>query len=480
MLRRTWILFGARLAMARRGGGPIPALLFLSALAAGLALLVRDLLPAFPYAFFALATGALVLGPPLLSDLGAILRQDPGLEWLAALPARATERTLARVLHLGLLLAALVGAWCAPFALLAPEAFGLAARLGLPALALAQGLGLAALLIWAQQLFLARAQALFVLFETALFAGLVIALLALLGRLPELARLTPDAAAIAWLPPAWFATAVVRGGGALVVPAIVCLASVGALLAVPASEQRPGVRRGAFERALEPLRRLARRLWVREEERGAFELVFAALPREREVALRTLPMLGIPLAFLLLGASGAQAPGDAWRGDVLALLLFTVGIYLPLLLTHVPLSETPEAAWILRLAPRTSEALVRGTIKALFVRWLLPLYLGLLILGLALGQGGLIARLWLPATLLGLLLLRALYPRCVRGLPLSKAPDELRVEIDWAGLLSTLAVALTLLAVLANRFLSWPMGLAFALLLAVAERVLSARPSARG
>jgi len=445
-----------------------------------LALLVRELLPPFPYAFFALATGALVLGPPLLSDLGAILRQDSGLEWLAALPARAAERTLARVLHLGLILAALVVAWCVPFALLAPDGLGLASRLGLPVLALAQGLGLAALLIWAQQLFLARAQGLFVLLETALFAGIVIALLTLLGRLPELAALAPDAAALAWLPPAWFARAVVHGGAALVVPALVCLGSVGALLAVPASEQRRGVRRGAFERALEPLRNLARRLWVREEERGAFELVFAALPREREVALRTLPMLGIPLAFLLLGASGARAPGEAWRGDVLALLLFTVGIYLPLLLTHVPLSETPEASWILRLAPRTPAALVGGTIKALFVRWLLPLYLGLLVLGLALGQGDLLARLWLPATLLGLLLLRVLYPRCVRELPLSTAPDELSVEIDWAGLLSTLAVGLTLLAVLANRFLSWPMGLALALLLALAERVLAAPPPARG
>src|SRR5262245_7275086 len=98
--QRIAALFRARLALVRGAGWPIPGLVFLAALAAALALLVRDLMPFQPWAFLALASGGLVLCPPLLSDLGAILRHDEGLPWLAALPALAVERTLARALHL--------------------------------------------------------------------------------------------------------------------------------------------------------------------------------------------------------------------------------------------------------------------------------------------------------------------------------------------------------------------------------------------
>jgi hypothetical protein len=198
---------------------------------------------------------------------------------------------------------------------------------------------------------------------------------------------------------------------------------------------------------------------VRPDERASFELVFAALQREREVALRTYPMLGIPLAFLLVGAGAEESA--TWRGDLLALLLFTTGIYLPLLLTHVPLSESPRAAFLLELAPVPRGALVNGAIKALFVRWIVPLYLLLLALGFLLGEGALTLRLWPLATVLLLPLLRILYDRLVRELPLSTPPEELRADTDWAGLVSSLAIGATLLAVVARRFLGpgWALGL---------------------
>jgi hypothetical protein len=62
---------------------------------------------------------------------------------------------------------------------------------------------------------------------------------------------------------------------------------------------------------------------------------------------------------------------------------------------------------------------------------------------------------------------------------LSVAPAELAAEVDWAGQVTALAVGLTLLAVLANRFGSWPLGLAGAGLLALLEWRLEASAAHR-
>lgn len=461
--------------MARRGGWPVPTLVFFATLGSLLALLVRDALPPFPYALLALSVGGLLLAFPLLSDLGALLRQDEGGEWVGSLPVLPLERALARVLQLALLLAGLACAWSVPWSLLAPENMDSRWRLALPALALLQALFLAALWISAQQLLLARLEGVFVLLESALVVVVVVTLVRMLGELPRLALLDPDRSGLGWFPPMWFAAPLVRGGWAWGAPAAVTSISILALLAVPTESTQAFRRRNRSDRWLEPLRRLALRVWVRAGERGPFDLVYLALPREREVALRTYPMLGIPLAFLWVSATRTHGAGEAWRADLLALLLFTTGIFLPLLLTHVPLTESPAAAWLVRTAPCPAKAVAGGAIKALFVRYLMPLYGSLLGLGLALGQAELLLRLWLPAVLLGLVLLRLLYPACVRDLPLSIAPEELRAEVDWAGRVATLAVGLTLLAVVANRFLDWRAGLGLALVLGLAEQALERR-----
>lgn len=479
-LGRTWHLTRARFTLARRGGLPLHALVFHAGLASLLSGLVRDTLPAYPYALFALTVGALLLAVPLLSDLGAILRHDEGGEWIAALPALPRERTLARALQILAVLSTFVLVWFLPWALLAPGGFGLGARLALPVAGFALMLSVATFLLWMQQLLLARAGAAFVLLEMALFVLVVVVLAGLLGRLPALARLAPGREGLAWLPVACFARPLVAGGWATLVPLVSVVLCLGTLLALPTEGQRPARARGLLERLLEPLRWLAVRTLVREEERGVFEFVYTALPREREVALRTYPALGIPLAFLWIGASSARVSGEPWRADMLALLLFTVGVYLPMLLVHVPLSQSAEATWILRTAPRTERALAEGTIKALFVRWILPLYLVLLALGSALGQLELLSRLWLPALALVLLLVRVLYPRCVRDLPLSTAPEALRAEVDWAGWVAPLSVGLTLAAVLANRYLTWPGGVLLAAGLILIELAIErgrARPS---
>jgi len=484
VFRRTWILFRARLTMAGRAGWPIPALLFQALLATVLALLVRDALPPFPYALFVLSLSALLLAVPLLSELGLVLRRDEGGEWAESLPARPIELALARLLQLVLLLLLLALAFLVPAALLAPAGFGLVPRLLLPGLGCGLALVLAAVLIWFQRLLQGRAESLLVLLQTALVVGTVVGLLTVLGHVPELARLTPQEGASSWLaffPPSWFAAPLAGGGASewstpLAVSALALLSLFFARTPRARAELR---RRSLLALLLVPLRGIAARFWVRSDERGAFDLVFDALPREREVVLRTYPMFGIPLAFLWIGAREAQGRSGPWQDDLLSLLFFTVVIYLPLFLTHVPLSESSGAAWLLGTAPVTRAGIVAGAIKALFVRFLLPLYLVLALLALGLSGPELLARLWLPALLSSLFLLRLLYPRCVRELPLSVPPEELHAEPDWTGLLTGLAAGLTLVAVLANRFLTWPLGLLAALVLAALDSFLARRMRAR-
>ena len=68
----------------------------------------------------------------------------------------------------------------------------------------------------------------------------------------------------------------------------------------------------------------------------------------------------------------------------------------------------------------------------------------------------------------------------MRDLPLSVGPEELRSELDWAGTVAPLAVGLTVLAVVSNRFLDWRGGLCVALLLLAWELRMERRLSRPG
>ena len=78
-------------------------------------------------------------------------------------------------------------------------------------------------------------------------------------------------------------------------------------------------------------------------------------------------------------------------------------------------------------------------------------------------------RLALPGLGISLLALRSLYPICVHDPPLSTLPSEIRFDLDWIGVLGPLALVLTLVAVLANRFLTPAGGILVALLLLGAD-----------
>jgi hypothetical protein len=107
-------------------------------------------------------------------------------------------------------------------------------------------------------------------------------------------------------------------------------------------------------------------------------------------------------------------------------------------------------------APVAESAIVGGTIKALAVRFLVPLYLTLGALALWQEGWGFTLRLAPCALLAALFVLRRLYPVCVSDRPLSIAPDELRADLDWFGVLGGMSFVLVALAIVANRFATSP------------------------
>ncbi len=440
--------------------------------------LVRDALPPFAYGLVALTLSAALLAIPLLGELAWLLRADEAADWVETLPALRGELRIARTLHLLAILWLLALGALVPAALFAPAATELLPRLGLPLCGLGLATSLAAAVLVVQGLLGGRAEALLVLFQTLVVVGVVVGLVAGLHRIPELAGVTGlDAAPALWAyPPAWFAAPLASAEPARWwLPAAASLLALLVLGLAPAPRQVARGTRDWLDVVLRPARSLATRAWVRADERGIFDLVYDALPRAREVILRTYPMIGIPLAFLIVAASDAASSSQS-RADLLALLLFTAAIYLPILLTHVPASASHAARWLHESAPVPAGAVVTGTIKALAVRFLLPLYLALGLLAWFQAGPAFALRVTPAGALASLLVLRRLYPICVQDAPLSIPPDEVRTDLDWLGLLGGLALVLTGLALVTSRVLtSFPASAALVLALLALDALLQRR-----
>jgi len=479
MLGRILILLRARLAaQGAEAAFPAAAILmqgFVSAVVCGL---VRGEVPPFAYALVALSTSAALVAIPLLGELSRLLFADETGDWVRAQPVRAIEVHLARTAHLLVALGVLSLGALVPAALLA-KGFDASARIELVLLGLGQSLALAAALLAVQSLLRGRAQALLVVVQTALFLGVLVGAAIGLRIVPQMRAwdsATSMVNALAF-PPAWFAAAFSTGELprvlALAAPLAIALAIL-LLLAVPAPEVRR-FEHGTplLERLLGPLRRLAARTWVHGRERASFEWLFEALPREREFVLRTYPLLAVPAAFLWISASGeSPAAKQGW----LALLLFIPGAYVPLLAAHVPGSDSHRARWILDTAPIEEAEVRNGAIKALTLRFLVPFYALLVLIGCLLGGAGLMVRLAVPALVGAVLVLRLTWRRCVTLPPLSVAPDSILVSQDWIGLLATAAGALSLVAVFASRFVTGPLqALVFAALALAIERAFDRR-----
>jgi hypothetical protein len=454
MIGRVGILLRARLAaytgLAR---APVAALLLQALLMSLLCGLARGELAPYAYALVSTGLCGLLVAIPLSGELARLLVVDEAEEWILAQPVRAREVHLARLGHLLLALLTLALGSLLPAAALAPAGTGAAGRAWIVLAGIEQALVLAALVLLVHGLLRGRAQSLLVPLQTLLFVGVL--LTAALG-----ARLVPalrgvdapgDLALATLLPPAWFAAplAAEAPAGLLFTGPLAAFASVLLLVLLPAPRLR-APRRGAplLSRLLAPARALAARTWVRSAERGVFELVYEALPRENGFVLRAYPLVAVPLAFLALGLREADA---AELEGLCALLCFTTAAYLPLVSAHVPASDSAAARWMLETAPVPQRAVDEGALKALAVRVVLPLYALLALLCAGLGGPWLALRIALPAALTALIVLRATWTTCVRDRPLSVDPDELAIDLDWLGLLGALGLGLTIVSVAVAR-----------------------------
>jgi hypothetical protein len=482
MSRRIQALFRAYLA-AQWGSGAWPAapLVMHGSAAAVLCGLVAGLLPAYAYALVALSASAALISLPLLGEFGPLLRNDPAAGWVEALPVRRSEIRIARTLLLLVSIAALALAALLPAAWFAPQEVTLGGRLALIAAGFVQALFLAAALLLVQSALGERAEPLLVLVQTLLIGGVVLGFASGLRHVPALAGVTSPAHGSPWLalfPPAWFAVVLAaREGTSTAWSSAPWIATAVAALVLAIAPLPPATRArrsgGVLALLLSPARALATRIWVRARERAVFDLVYDALPLEREFVLRSYPMIGIPLAFLVAGASGE--PGRT-RDGLLAVLLFTPATYLPILLVHVPASASAAARWLLDTAPVGEAEIAAGARKAVAVRFLVPLYVLLFLLTWSQAGLGFALRLALPGALLSLLLLRRLYALCVEGPPLSVPADEVTAKLDWTGTLLMLAIGLTVVAVLAFTYVTTiAQGLAVSALLVAVEALLEWR-----
>ncbi|MCP3920895.1 MAG: hypothetical protein GY711_35655 [bacterium] len=436
---------------------PVAPLVFQGFVAAVMCGIARDGLTPFAYGVVALSIPLALTTLSLLGELGPLLRADPAAEWIGAQPVRPVELRAARVLVIVALLGVLALGSLIPAAVLAPAGTGALGTTWLVVGGLLQTLLVAAVLLWIQALFGERAETALVLVQTAAFVLVLVGFVAGLKLLPALAELTQPTPGLLFYPPSWFAAPL--GDGLAGVPGILLatavLATVATFLIAP-FPPAPRARRTttALARLLTPLRVLAAHTWVRREERGPFELIFDALPTERDFVIRTYPLVAVPLAFLLLGADPTTVQGEG----LFALLLFAPATYLPILLAHVPATATPGARWIVDTAPITPAVEDAGARKAIAVRLLVPLYIGLTLIVWIGADLDLALRLAPPAAVAGLVIMRFAWRSFVRARPLSTSASELGSawEHDWTGRLLGVAIGMTLLAILVWRTVDTP------------------------
>ncbi|MEY2747284.1 MAG: hypothetical protein RL112_2326 [Planctomycetota bacterium] len=444
MVRRVVLLARALLAARlSQGEWPVAPLVAQGSFAALLAWLARDGMGEWPWAWCALSLSLALVALPLLGEFAPVVADDPAREWLEAQPVRPFEVRAARALAVVALVWIVAGAALLPLSLLAPPEMDAASRVALFGAGLAQAAFLAASLLAVHAWLGARAHGALVALQTALMGLVVVGGLAGVRQLGALRDLAGPQGWMMATPSAWFAHGWAAEGSPW--PALVALAAGAALLLlVPPGKPAHGGGGGVLDALLEPLRRLALFAWVRRDERAGFAFTWEALPKERDFVLRTYPLLGIPLAFLWVGLREGD---EELRGGTIALLAFAPATYLPVLLSQVPASRGHAARWIFDGAPCDHAPIEAGAHKALCLRVLSPLFALLLVVALAVGEGAVAARLLPVAFLATCILARALWGRCVAGLPSCVAPERVEAPLDMTGTMVALAFGTTILAV---------------------------------
>ncbi|MFT5153090.1 MAG: hypothetical protein ACI841_003090 [Planctomycetota bacterium] len=479
MMQRILAITRALLAGDWWGDGasrlPIAPLLFHASLAGVLCALARSELGPYAYGILGLSLPLALTTLPLLGELGPLLRADTAADWIGAQPIKASELRAGRVLCIVILLGGLALGSLTPVILMAPEEISIAGRAALLFAGLAQTYFVAAVLLTIQAVLGGRAESALVLVQTIVFCFVIVGFIAGLRLLPYLAALETPNLSLLIYPPAWFASVLLDqpfAGDAATFAWVACVATVLAaatlVLAPFPSSAKGAAMRSPLAMLLAPLRKLATSFWITREERASFDLVYDALPTERDFVIRAYPLMAIPLAFLLLGADPSDVKGEG----LLAILAFSPGIYLPFLLVHVPATATPEARWLIDTSP-ISEATERtAAAKAVFLRFLVPLFM--LLGGIVAIQGSvdLALRLIPPAAVVTFLSMRFSWQRYVEAPPLSTPVNELASawSDDFTGRLFAAGLLMTGLAIASWRLVDrWQIGVGIAVVAVAVE-----------
>lgn len=198
-------------------------------------------------------------------------------------------------------------------------------------------------------------------------------------------------------------------------------------------------------------------LTVSFPERGAFELVYKALARDRKLKLKIYPSFGYALIFgviLFVNMEGGLSDFWATLPSSRYYLVLIYILFMVILVAHheIPYSDEYRASWIYFSSPLDKPGdILSGMIKAIFVRLFLPGYI--LITAIVLSVWGLTATadvlFGMLNSVIMLLMLALISPK---ALPLSIAPNLraqsgtfVRALLIWlvVGVLAGLHVILT-------------------------------------
>ena len=145
--------------------------------------------------------------------------------------------------------------------------------------------------------------------------------------------------------------------------------------------------------------------------------------------MRAWPLGFAPLALLAVGADPAT---DHGRG-LYALACFAPAAYLPVFMTFVPTTATPEARWLLDAAPLAARDEAVGARWAVFVRVVVPLQAAISGLLLAAVPAAEVAAWSLVSLALSGLVLALAWAGSVEGAPLSRPATELGGAFEGGG-----------------------------------------------
>ena len=388
----------------------------------------------------------LMLAFDLVADYSAVLLDPADASVLGATPVSARTRLAARFAHVGLYLGIYVGALAIGTCVTGTMAYG---PLFLPVHVLSLLASVVMVLSAVTALYLAimRLTSPAYLADLVMWGQIGMTVLTVGGYYALTTITTTQDLSIeesGWIwgyPPAWLAGAVAlavgeatrveAGLGVLALVGTIVLARAALRLAqVFRTDRPPETARAAGRRPRRAPRRLAKLLARDTEERGAFELLWVLVARDRQFKTRTYPALAaitlFVAAFLLAahrGAWGTHTPDLAGTDLHMFLLYYTLAV-LPTPLLTVPYADRPEAAWIHRALPLAGPGVVLSAgLKVLLVRLVVPVFTAVVLA---------VMSLWGPRVLPDVLLAGAVMAaasfglslRLGRRLPFSEPPPS--------------------------------------------------------